>query len=50
MMPASARTRRLVVMTKNGQNPAYRGARIGADRVAPRFGCSPHPRGARTAR
>jgi len=33
-MPASAHRRRLVVMTKNGQNPAYAGARSGAHRVA----------------
>jgi ribose transport system substrate-binding protein len=39
-MSASARTRRLVVMTKNGQNPAYTGSRIGADRVAARYGCA----------
>jgi ribose transport system substrate-binding protein len=30
----------VVVMTKNRQNPAYSGARIGADRVAARFGCT----------
>jgi ribose transport system substrate-binding protein len=27
------------MMTKNAQNPAYLGARIGADRVAARYGC-----------
>lgn len=39
-MPASARTRRVVAMTKNHQNPAYSGARTVADRVAARFGCA----------
>ena len=39
-MPASARRRRLMVMTKNDQNPASAEARIGADRVAARFGCA----------
>jgi hypothetical protein len=43
-MSASARPpRRLVVMTKNGQNPAYTGARFGADRVAARYGCALTP-------
>jgi hypothetical protein len=30
-------------MTKNGQNPAYTGARFGADRVAARYGCALTP-------
>jgi ribose transport system substrate-binding protein len=38
-MPASARKLRLAVITKNKQNPAYAGARLGADRVAARHGC-----------
>ena len=38
-MPAKARTLRLVAMTKNKKNPAYVGARLGADRVAARHGC-----------
>jgi ribose transport system substrate-binding protein len=28
------------MLTKNSQNPAYAGARVGADRVAARFGCA----------
>ena len=38
-MPAEARKLRLVAMTKNRKNPAYVGARLGADRVAARHGC-----------
>ena len=38
-MPAEARKLRLVAMTKNKKNPAYVGARLGADRVAARHGC-----------
>jgi ribose transport system substrate-binding protein len=38
-MPADARKFRLVAMTKNKKNPAYIGARLGADRVAARLGC-----------
>ena len=38
-MPASAHRYRLVVITKNKKNPAYVGARLGADRVAARHGC-----------
>ena len=38
-MPANARKFRLVAMTKNKKNPAYVGARLGADRVAARHGC-----------
>jgi ribose transport system substrate-binding protein len=38
-MPASARRYRLAVITKNKKNPAYVGARLGADRVAARDGC-----------
>ncbi len=38
-MPASAHKYRLVVITKNKKNPAYVGARLGADRVAARHGC-----------
>jgi ribose transport system substrate-binding protein len=38
-MPAIAPKFRLVTMTKNRKNPAYVGARLGADRVAARHGC-----------
>ena len=38
-MPANARKHRLVAITKNKKNPAYIGARLGADRVAARHGC-----------
>jgi ribose transport system substrate-binding protein len=38
-MPASAPRYRLAVVTKNKRNPAYVGARLGADRVAARHGC-----------
>ena len=38
-MAAEARKLRLVAMTKNKKNPAYIGARLGADRVAARHGC-----------
>ena len=38
-MPASTRSYRLAVITKNKKNPAYVGARLGADRVAARHGC-----------
>src|SRR5262245_60306794 len=38
-MPASAGKFRLLASTKNRQNPAYAGARLGADRVAHRHGC-----------
>jgi ribose transport system substrate-binding protein len=38
-MPASARRYKLAVFTKNKQNPAYIGARLGANRVAARLGC-----------
>jgi ribose transport system substrate-binding protein len=38
-MPANAHRFRLVAMTKNWKNPAYVGARLGADRVAARHGC-----------
>jgi ribose transport system substrate-binding protein len=31
---------KLAVITKNKQNPAYAGARLGADRVAARLGCA----------
>lgn len=37
-MSSPARRLRLVAMTKNKQNPAYIGARLGADRVAARLG------------
>ncbi len=37
-MPSGA-PYRLVVITKNRKNPAYIGARLGADRVAARLGC-----------
>ena len=39
-MPSVARTYRLAVFTKNRTNPAYEGARLGADRLADRLGCS----------
>ena len=38
-MAAKARRYRLAVFTKNRKNPAYVGARLGADRVAARHGC-----------
>ncbi|TMJ73551.1 MAG: sugar ABC transporter substrate-binding protein [Alphaproteobacteria bacterium] len=38
-MAANARRYRLAVFTKNRKNPAYVGARLGADRVAARHGC-----------
>jgi ribose transport system substrate-binding protein len=34
------RLRRLALFTKNRTNPAYAGARLGADRMAARLGCS----------
>ena len=37
-MPANARRYKLTVITKNKKNPAYVGARLGADRVAARLG------------
>lgn len=40
-MHVSARKYRLAVVTKNATNPAYAGARLGADRVAARWGCTP---------
>ena len=39
-MPPSARKSRLAAFTKNRTNPAYVGARLGADRVAARLGCA----------
>jgi ribose transport system substrate-binding protein len=39
-MPAGARRYKLAVITKNKKNPAYVGARLGADRVAARHGCA----------
>jgi ribose transport system substrate-binding protein len=39
-MPAPSRRFRLVAMTKNDKNPAYIGARLGADRVAAAHGVS----------
>jgi ribose transport system substrate-binding protein len=38
-MPPCARRLRLAAFTKNRTNPAYVGARLGADRVAARLGC-----------
>jgi ribose transport system substrate-binding protein len=38
-MSGNARKFRLVALTKNKENPAYIGARLGADRVAARHGC-----------
>jgi ABC-type sugar transport system substrate-binding protein len=38
-MPAGTRKLELVAMTKNRKNPAYVGARLGADRIAARHGC-----------
>jgi ribose transport system substrate-binding protein len=38
-MPARAHRYKLAVVTKNKMNPAYIGARLGADRVAARLGC-----------
>ncbi len=39
-MGRETRTPRLAAFTKNRTNPAYVGARLGADRVAARLGCS----------
>ena len=39
-MRSAGRPYRLAVFTKNRSNPAYAGARIGADRQAHRLGCS----------
>ncbi len=39
-MQAVQRNYRLVAITKNKLNPAYAGARLGADRVAARLGCT----------
>jgi ribose transport system substrate-binding protein len=39
-MASGARKPRLAAFTKNRTNPAYVGARLGADRVAARLGCS----------
>ena len=39
-MAKSARGSRLAVFTKNRKNPAYAGARLGADRIAARCGCT----------
>jgi ribose transport system substrate-binding protein len=39
-MPAATRRLQLAMITKNKQNPAYAGARLGADRVAARYGCA----------
>jgi ABC-type sugar transport system substrate-binding protein len=39
-MPRSVRGARLAVFTKNKQNPAYVGARLGADRIGARHGCT----------
>ncbi len=39
-MPLGARRFKLAVITKNKKNPAYVGARLGADRVAARHGCA----------
>jgi ribose transport system substrate-binding protein len=39
-MSTYARAHRLAVFTKNRLNPAYVGARLGADRVAARCGCA----------
>ena len=49
-MPTNARKFRLVAITKNKKNPAYVGARLGADRVAARHGCVAHALRARHAR
>jgi ribose transport system substrate-binding protein len=38
-MPSVARTYQLAVFTKNRTNPAYLGARLGANRLAERLGC-----------
>jgi ribose transport system substrate-binding protein len=38
-MSGTANKLKLVVLTKNRKNPAYIGARLGADRVAARHGC-----------
>jgi ribose transport system substrate-binding protein len=38
-MPGNPHRFRLVALTKNKKNPAYIGARLGADRVAARHGC-----------
>ena len=37
-MPKNASGSRLAVFTKNKKNPAYVGARLGADRIAARHG------------
>jgi ribose transport system substrate-binding protein len=39
-MPKGPRNYRLAAFTKNKTNPAYTGARLGADRVAARLGCT----------
>lgn len=39
-MQSTARAYRLAVFTKNRTNPAYAGARLGADRLARRLGCT----------
>jgi ribose transport system substrate-binding protein len=39
-MRSAPRAYRLAVFTKNRTNPAYIGARLGADRVAQRLGCA----------
>jgi ABC-type sugar transport system substrate-binding protein len=39
MIGSAARAYRLAVFTKNWSNPAYAGARLGADRLARRLGC-----------
>jgi ribose transport system substrate-binding protein len=39
-MPAGGRGYKLAVITKNKKNPAYVGARLGADRVAASHGCT----------
>src|SRR5215470_3932275 len=39
MIASVARAYRLAVFTKNWTNPAYAGARLGADRLARRLGC-----------
>jgi len=39
-MRSALRAYRLAVFTKNRTNPAYIGARLGADRVVQRLGCA----------
>ena len=39
MIGSAARAYRLAVFSKNWSNPAYAGARLGADRLAHRLGC-----------